>query len=90
MKPADTMCVVEVGLLDLLMPADKGLQLIKLLQSCAAEGHYSFSDNHRQVWTPKPLSKLTLTVLQPDQIDMAKAISRPARAQRGPLLLPGD
>lgn len=89
MKPAETMCVVECGLIDLLMPADKGLQLIKLLQSCAAEANYRW-DGHRQVWRPKPLQKLSLTVLQPDQIDLTGMPAKASARRSGPLLLKGD
>lgn len=89
MKPPETMCVVEIGLADLLMPADKGLQLVKLLQSCAALGDYRF-DGHHRVWRPTPFSKLSLTVLQPHEIELNSPPPKRPGQRPGPLLLKGD
>ncbi|MEY2688426.1 MAG: hypothetical protein RL375_2624 [Pseudomonadota bacterium] len=85
------MCVVEVDFVNLIMPADKGLALVKLLQSCAARADYRYTDGHKKVWTLRPLADLSLTVLQPEQIDVpiAPVAGRSAK-RRGPLLIGRD
>jgi hypothetical protein len=84
-KPV-AMCYVSVNYTRLLMPADKGMKLVELLQSAFeceqdyATGGYTYAPKEEQL-------EVAFVLVRPNQVRTSKAAS-PGRS--GPLLLGSD
>lgn len=71
MKPTDQMCVVEVGHTSLLLPALKGLELVKLLQGNAARGEWDYGHSnadHLLNFRVKPLGEIRMTTIDASRL----------------------
>jgi hypothetical protein len=90
-KPTQPMCCVSIGYLEVVLPADKGLQLVKLLQGAVACDH-AYSPDHRRVYQVTGAPEVGYTTITADQIRMpAPAPAKPGRALLGhePLRIEG-
>lgn len=91
-KPAPRQAVlafVEVGLVDLLMPLPKALQLVELMQhAVTCTPHYS-SDHHRR-FIPGTTPDVSIVNVRPDQVMPATQPANPRSRMSVPLSLPKD
>jgi len=80
------MCVVNIGFhCELLMPADKGMKLVALLQeSLLVKTDYASSS--RSKYIPGEVPEVNFTSVRADQIVMPMTVST-SRRPKGPLLL---
>lgn len=81
------MCVVNIGFhCELLMPADKGMKLVTLLQECMLVRVDYETSKTRTVYIPGDVPEVSYSSIRADQILMPNATPTPAR-RKGPLLL---
>ena len=92
MKQPEQMCVVEVAHVNLVLPALKGLELVKLLQACAARGEWDYRsriDGPMRV-DVQPIGEIRLTVVQATQLRGLQPAPAKTPRRSAPLLLPRD
>lgn len=80
---------VEIGPIDLLMPLDKALQLVALMQH-AVTCTQDFTERHERTFRPGTTPGVSVVNVRPDQVI---AVMQPVSASRGrqaPLRLTGD
>lgn len=86
MSSAKTMCLVQVGLLSVVMPVEKGLQLVRLLQSALhAEADWSEDRSLRDGprYLTSPLRELNMTTIPANRLrDSEKADEDGKRPKR--------
>lgn len=75
MSTAKPMCIVEIGLLTLAMPAAKGLDLVKLLQGGAMRAEADYRTNYDvlkgQTYNVQPLPEIRLTTVDASRLKSA-------------------
>ncbi len=84
--PTKPMCCVAIGYKTLLMPADKGMKLVELLQY-AVECERRYASHEAYAVGEHP--RVELIMVKPGQIQMPEGVveSMPARSGRGRRLL---
>lgn len=80
---------VEIGLVDLLMPLDKSLQLVALLQH-AVTCNPTYDDHHRQRYIPGTTPDVRIVNVRPDQLVAPIQPTDAPRRRQAPLQLTGD
>ena len=89
-KPAPkqaALAFVEIGLIDLLMPLPKALQLVELMQhAVTCNPHYG--DSHKRMFIPGSTPDVSVVNVRPDQLLPATQPTNPRSRMSVPLSLP--
>lgn len=85
-KPVQ-LCCVTIGYQDFLLPLDKGLKLVEIMQAAiACDDKYEESG---YVYTTKESSEVSLKMVKPSQVRMPAGETFTPVPRRGPKLLRG-
>lgn len=88
MNTSKGLAVVQLDLCDLIMPADKALQLVSLLQTSGAmtAGYGPLGPGSQARYICEPLRRLSVEILKPGQVDLPQASPKSKRqAAAGPV-----
>lgn len=80
---------VEIGIVDLLMPLDKSLQLVALMQH-AVTCRLHYSEDHQQQYIPGTTPDVRIVNVRPDQLVAPIQPANAPRKRQAPLQLTGD
>lgn len=87
-KPV-AMCFVSIGYGSrLLLPADKGMKLVEILQSAFECDQQFLTEDHAYSYVPKEQPSVEFTLVRPQQIRSSEYVS--AQKRKPPLLLGSD
>jgi hypothetical protein len=75
------LCCVRIGYEEFLLPADKGLKLIALMQGALVCKH-TYDSNHNRVYRVTGRAELHLETVAPDQVDASEMPSPAPQAAR--------